>query len=49
MPTCCECGVTIQKWRTGEHRTEQGMMCNECFYDKLGEIIEAHPIGSPPL
>lgn len=42
FPICIEC-----KKNVGFHQVKDGYMCDDCYYDALGEEIEKHPIASP--
>lgn len=43
---CPYCGVLLQETITGRRRTPKGDACSDCYYEQLGEIIEAHPVTS---
>ena len=47
MTNCNKCGTTIQEFLTGKHNVEEGVNCDECFFDELGKIVESHPICLP--
>lgn len=41
--TCNSCGVPLQESVTGNR---PGELCSDCYFDKFGEELDAHPIGS---
>jgi len=43
---CCHCGVVLQTTITGREQTAAGEACSDCYYEKLGEAVESHPIVS---
>ena len=43
---CCYCGVLIDEPITGRECAPEGEACSDCYYDKLGEGVEQHPIVS---
>lgn len=45
-PTCCGCGIMLQETITGRRKTPDGEACSDCYYESLGELVEAHPIVS---
>lgn len=47
MNNCGKCGITIQEFLTGKHSVEEGVYCDECFFDELGELVEKYPICLP--
>lgn len=45
--TCNKCG---RKWEDDEsdcERIDGKPMCSDCYYEKIGELVEEHPIGLP--
>jgi hypothetical protein len=44
--TCCKCGVVLQETITGKRQLGAGNACSDCFYGKLGDVIEQNPIAS---
>ena len=46
---CAECKQPLSSGAVDEngHSTSHGWLCDDCFYDRLGEEIENHPIGTP--
>lgn len=45
-PCCCGCGVILQETITGRRKTPKGEACSDCYYESLGDLVEAHPIAS---
>ena len=43
---CCYCNVLLQETITGKRKTPGGEACSDCYYEKLGEGVEQHPIVS---
>jgi hypothetical protein len=43
---CCYCQTPLQETLTGKRKAPDGYACSDCYYDKLGEEIEQHPIAS---
>jgi len=44
---CVCCGVTLQETITGNRPTEEGNHCSKCYFEKIGDEIENHPIFIP--
>jgi recombinational DNA repair protein (RecF pathway) len=44
---CCDCGTLLQESSTGNHPTETGCLCSDCFYAQIGDLIDRHPLGAP--
>ena len=45
-PCCCGCGILLQETITGRRKAPKGEACSDCYYESLGELVEAHPIVS---
>lgn len=45
-PCAGDCGTDLTTV-SGRHRLEDGSYCDDCYYEKLGELVEQHPIVSP--
>jgi len=43
---CYVCKVKLQETVTGKRKIKGRYACSDCYYDKLGELIESHPIVS---
>ena len=43
-PKCPYCGVLLQETITGKRRIGDQEVCSDCYYERLGELIEEHPI-----
>lgn len=41
---CASCGCALPA-ATGRQTTEQGVVCEDCYFDALGDLVECHPIG----
>jgi len=41
---CASCGVLLQESITGKRKTSAGDVCSDCYYEKMGELIDQHPI-----
>jgi len=39
----CDCHLNIDI--SGEHITESGNLCDDCYFEKIGKVIELDPIG----
>jgi hypothetical protein len=49
--TCKQCKKTIETDGEDIHITNDGDFCDDCYYDRLGDIVEKYPIarvGFPP-
>lgn len=44
---CAKCKCDLSLDITGEHKTKDGWLCDDCYYEKLGDVIEKHGIGVP--
>lgn len=44
---CCDCGVRLDYDITGLQRTTDGYMCDDCYFSRLGDIVERDPICNP--
>lgn len=44
---CAYCKIPLQGFITGRNKCPKGVCCDDCYYEKLGEEIEKHPICSP--
>ncbi len=42
---CVKCKVLIVESTTGIQQVAEGYMCDDCFYQALGDEIDKHPIG----
>ena len=43
-PRCANCGVLLQETITGKRRIGEDEFCSDCYYEKLGELVEQHPL-----
>ena len=46
---CPVCGVTIQETLTGCRKFDDKYHCSDCYFDKIGEWLDDHPVGVPHL
>lgn len=37
---CCICNVKLQLVTTGIQYTSYGLMCDDCYFNALGDIVE---------
>ncbi len=42
-PECCMCRKPMTEER---HETSEGTACGDCYFRKLGDEIEKHPLGN---
>lgn len=42
------CGNNVN-FVNGCNRTSDGLLCDDCYYERLGEIVEQCPIGIPRM
>ena len=45
--SCAECGRELRETITGNRRLDDKFVCSDCYYEKLGEMIEQNPIVGP--
>jgi predicted RNA-binding Zn-ribbon protein involved in translation (DUF1610 family) len=43
---CAGCGALLDEQVTGCRRVEDGWLCDDCYFYKLGELVEQYPIRS---
>jgi len=43
---CADCGVVHDEEVTGCRRTEHGWLCDDCYFCRLGELVEQRPVRS---
>lgn len=41
---CGHCGVPLQETLTGCREYDGKNLCSDCYFDALGDELEAHPI-----
>ncbi len=46
-PKCPRCKNEIVDDGTNRHKIGSELVCEDCYYEALGELIEKHPIGLP--
>lgn len=44
---CFECNISLCESYEKIRYVDEKPHCKKCFYKKLGNLIEAHPIGLP--
>ena len=48
MTEHCEvCGCEVHGFLTGRKYIDGKVHCSECYYKKLGDAVEQHPLGMP--
>jgi hypothetical protein len=45
-PVCAVCHILLQETITGKRRIGDKEVCSDCYYEKLGELVEEHPIAT---
>jgi hypothetical protein len=45
-PKCPHCGVLLQETITGKRMIGEEEVCSDCYYERLGDLVEQHPITS---
>lgn len=43
----CECDIYLQCSDDDPYKISGKPVCETCYFDKLGEVVEKHPIGFP--
>jgi hypothetical protein len=51
QPTACaQCGTKLHESRTGMRKVTGGKcLCSACYFKRVGEAIDRHPIGAPRM
>lgn len=44
---CAQCGVALQEAVTGYRKVGKESYCSDDYFDVLGQLVEAHPVGLP--
>lgn len=44
-PGCSSCGTPLSVELTGIHNCSQGLLCDDCYFSALGDVLEAYPVG----
>jgi hypothetical protein len=44
---CTKCEVTLQEAITGYRKIGDAPYCSDDYFEVLGEMVEAHPVGLP--
>lgn len=44
---CVSCNIALQETITGCRHTKDGYKCSDCYFDALGDELDAHPIYMP--
>lgn len=47
LEKCESCGVSLQEAITGYRRVSGRPHCSDCYFCKLSDEIDKHPIGRP--
>ena len=42
---CGGCSTMISGTVTGRNQTDEGVRCDDCYFDDLGDLVEKHPVG----
>lgn len=42
---CVTCDVELRENKTGMRVCADGVRCSDCYFDALGALVEAYPIG----
>lgn len=42
---CACCSVPLQSTITGRRPSDRGTVCDDCYFDLLGDEVEQHPVG----
>jgi hypothetical protein len=45
-PKCADCGILLQETITGNRRTRRGHVCSRCYFKRLGQELDKHPISA---
>jgi len=46
---CVFCGVTLDDTTTGRREVKAGCACGDCYFEKLSDLLEEHPVGIPRM
>lgn len=46
VTNCDGCNMVLKKGST-KHTTKFGVLCTNCFSEKLGHVLEEHPLVDP--
>ena len=49
MTKCKICEVILDFEITGLQQITEGYLCDDCYFESMGEEIEKHPIISPEM
>jgi hypothetical protein len=41
---CAACHRPLQETITGNRRTDMGHVCSDCYFEKIGAVVEEHPV-----
>ena len=44
---CHACKIPLDENYTGIQKTKDGYMCDDCYFEEWGKLVEEHPICSP--
>ena len=47
VQTCAACDVPLQETQTGHRHTDDGDLCTDCYFERLGEELDRRPIAMP--
>ncbi len=43
---CVACDGVLDECVSGINNTSRGLLCDDCYYDMMGSLVEEFPIGS---
>jgi len=43
---CAGCGCNLSGFLTGKNSSPKGTVCDDCYYEQIGEEIDDNPIVS---
>jgi hypothetical protein len=44
---CAKCKEPLSGFVTGKNPSPDGLVCDDCHYEAIGEELDQFPIGSP--
>jgi hypothetical protein len=46
---CVGCQIPLRSYVTGRNWTPEGDCCDDCYYERLGALVEEFPITTPSI
>lgn len=43
----CDCGAVIKEHSDEQYSVSKKIVCGDCYFSSLGEVVEKRPIGNP--